>query len=132
MLCSALVTLLTSNFFNYTLSYLVPELFHFQLPHPLPLLHLQLLSLFFLSHSPVPKLRWRKVDGLMPSKAGSSAEGPTLTLPELSFDDEGVYECEAYNSEGSDTYQGRINVQGKEKIFCQPLFILSKAHMVSG
>uniref|UniRef100_A0A4W6E7W3 Contactin-2 n=1 Tax=Lates calcarifer TaxID=8187 RepID=A0A4W6E7W3_LATCA len=51
--------------------------------------------------NPVPKLRWRKVDGLMPSKAGSSAEGPTLMLPELSFDDEGVYECEAYNSEGT-------------------------------
>lgn len=51
----------------------------------------------------------------MPSKAGSSAESPTLILPELSFDDEGVYECEAYNSEGSDTYQGRINVQGKER-----------------
>lgn len=59
----------------------------------------------------------------MPSKAGSSAEGPTLILPYLSFDDEGLYECEAYNSEGSDTYQGRINVQGKEKILCQPVFI---------
>uniref|UniRef100_A0A8D3DGR9 Contactin 2 n=1 Tax=Scophthalmus maximus TaxID=52904 RepID=A0A8D3DGR9_SCOMX len=63
--------------------------------------------------NPVPKLRWRKVDGLMPSKAGASAEGPTLVLPELSFDDEGVYECEAYNSEGSDTYQGRISVQAQ-------------------
>lgn len=60
----------------------------------------------------------------MPSKAGSSAEGPTLILPYLSFDDEGLYECEAYNSEGSDTYQGRINVQGKEKILYQHLFIL--------
>lgn len=64
------------------------------------------------SNSPVPKLRWRKVDGLMPSKTGSSAEGPTLILPDLSFDDEGVYECEAFNSEGRDTYQGRISVQG--------------------
>lgn len=48
----------------------------------------------------------------MPTKAGPSAESPTLVLPDLSFDDEGVYECEAYNSEGSDTYQGRIVVQG--------------------
>ncbi|XP_041837223.1 contactin-2 [Melanotaenia boesemani] len=63
--------------------------------------------------NPVPKLRWRKVDGLMPSKVGSSLDGPTLSLPELSFDDEGIYECEAYNSEGSDTYQGRINVQAQ-------------------
>ncbi|XP_008291579.1 contactin-2 [Stegastes partitus] len=63
--------------------------------------------------NPVPKLRWKKADGLMPSKAGFSVEGPTLTLPDLSFDDEGIYECEAYNSEGSDTYQGRINVQAQ-------------------
>lgn len=49
----------------------------------------------------------------MPAKAGSSVDSPTLTLPELSFDDEGIYECEAYSSEGSDTYQGRINVQGE-------------------
>ncbi|KAM6927298.1 contactin-2 [Xenentodon cancila] len=63
--------------------------------------------------NPVPKIRWRKVEGLMPSKAGSSVEGPTLILPELSFDDEGIYECEAYNSEGSDMHQGRINVQAQ-------------------
>lgn len=53
----------------------------------------------------------------MPSKAGPTVEGPTLTLPELSFDDEGIYECEAYNSEGRDTYQGRINVQGDYRFF---------------
>lgn len=67
----------------------------------------------------------------MPSKAGSSAEGRTLILPDLSFDDEGVYECEAYNSEGSDTYQGRINVQGYKKreslnisLFCSKALII--------
>lgn len=67
----------------------------------------------------------------MPSKAGSSAEGPILNLPYLSFDDEGLYECEAYNSEGSDTYQGRINVQGKEKILCQAVLIAA-LHIVQG
>lgn len=54
----------------------------------------------------------------MPTKAGASAESPTLVLPDLSFDDEGVYECEAYNSEGSDTYQGRIIVQGLQLLMC--------------
>uniref|UniRef100_A0A673Z7B7 Contactin 2 n=1 Tax=Salmo trutta TaxID=8032 RepID=A0A673Z7B7_SALTR len=63
--------------------------------------------------NPVPKLRWRKVDGLLPSKAGASAEGPILTLPEMTFHEEGVYECEAYNSEGRDTQQGRITVQAQ-------------------
>uniref|UniRef100_A0A8C8HCV3 Contactin 2 n=1 Tax=Oncorhynchus tshawytscha TaxID=74940 RepID=A0A8C8HCV3_ONCTS len=54
-----------------------------------------------------------KVDGLLPSKAGASAEGPILTLPEMTFHEEGVYECEAYNSEGRDTQQGRITVQAQ-------------------
>lgn len=63
--------------------------------------------------NPVPKIRWRKVDGLLPSKAGASAEGPTLILPNLSFDDEGLYECEAYSPQGTDTYQGRVNVQAQ-------------------
>lgn len=54
---------------------------------------------------------------MLPAKAGSSAEGPTLTLPELSFDDEGVYECEASNSEGRETYQGRISVQGNNRLW---------------
>lgn len=96
-----------SDFFKGDQPSLHPEL----LPY---ILFLYFTSNFFWFHSPVPKLRWRKVDGLMPSKAGSTIEGPMLVLPELSFDDEGVYECEAYNSEGSDTYQGRINVQGKK------------------
>ena len=56
------------------------------------------------------------MEGLLPAKAGRSAQSPTLTLPDVSFDDEGLYECEAYNSEGSDTYQGRINVQGTPRV----------------
>ncbi|KAG9339729.1 hypothetical protein JZ751_023376 [Albula glossodonta] len=63
--------------------------------------------------TPVPKLRWRKVDGSLPTKATPSADTPTLTLMNLSFEDEGVYECEAQNSEGRDSYQGRIIVQAR-------------------
>lgn len=63
--------------------------------------------------NPVPKLRWRKVDGVLPVKSLASSEGPVLVLPDLTFDDEGTYECEAVNSEGRDTYQGRITVQAQ-------------------
>ncbi|KAG7477733.1 hypothetical protein MATL_G00072750 [Megalops atlanticus] len=63
--------------------------------------------------NPVPKLHWRKVDGILPSKALASADGPILTIPDLSFEDEGMYECEAQNSEGRDTHQGRITVQAQ-------------------
>ncbi|KAG7472629.1 hypothetical protein MATL_G00110820 [Megalops atlanticus] len=63
--------------------------------------------------NPVPNLRWRKVDGSLPAKVTPSMDKPTLILPNLSFEDEGTYECEAQNSEGRDTYQGRIIVQAR-------------------
>ncbi len=56
------------------------------------------------------------MDGLLPPKVGASAEGPTLIIPELNFDDEGMYECEVYNSEGRETHQGRVSVQGRHNI----------------
>ncbi|KAG5838913.1 hypothetical protein ANANG_G00228720 [Anguilla anguilla] len=63
--------------------------------------------------NPVPALRWRKVDGSLPPKVVPSADTPTLTIPNLGFEDEGVYECEAKNAEGQDSYQGRIIVQAR-------------------
>ncbi|XP_061075528.1 contactin-2 [Conger conger] len=63
--------------------------------------------------NPVPDIRWRKVDGVLPSKANTSSDGLILNLPDLGFEDEGTYECEARNSEGRDTHQGRINVQAQ-------------------
>lgn len=62
--------------------------------------------------SPVPRIKWRKVDGSL-SPQWATAE-PTLQIPSVSFEDEGTYECEAENSKGRDTVQGRIIVQGTE------------------
>lgn len=62
--------------------------------------------------SPVPQIKWRKVDGSL-SPQWATAE-PTLQIPSVSFEDEGTYECEAENSKGRDTVQGRIIVQGTQ------------------
>ncbi|XP_065097401.1 contactin-2 [Paramisgurnus dabryanus] len=62
--------------------------------------------------NPIPKIRWRKVDGFLPAKV-ASVDGPILVIPELTFDDEGMYECEVYNSEGRETHQGRVSVQAQ-------------------
>lgn len=62
--------------------------------------------------SPVPKIKWRKVDGTLSPQWAT--EEPTLQIPSVSFEDEGTYECEAENSKGRDTVQGRIIVQGTE------------------
>lgn len=62
------------------------------------------------------------MDGILPPKVGASAEGPTLIIPELNFDDEGMYECEVYNSEGRETHQGRVSVQGRHNVSTRMIF----------
>ncbi|EQB78148.1 contactin-2 precursor [Camelus ferus] len=57
------------------------------------------------------KIEWRKVDGSL-SPQWATAE-PTLQIPSVGFEDEGTYECEAENSKGRDTVQGRIIVQAQ-------------------
>uniref|UniRef100_A0A8C3WNQ8 Contactin-3 n=1 Tax=Catagonus wagneri TaxID=51154 RepID=A0A8C3WNQ8_9CETA len=61
--------------------------------------------------NPVPRIKWRKVDGSL-SPQWATAE-PTLQIPSVGFEDEGTYECEAENSKGRDTAQGRIIVQAQ-------------------
>ncbi|MBZ3880677.1 Contactin-2 [Sciurus carolinensis] len=61
--------------------------------------------------NPVPRIKWRKVDGSL-SPQWATAE-PTLQIPSVSFEDEGTYECEAENAKGRDTVQGRIIVQAQ-------------------
>uniref|UniRef100_G3TPZ1 Contactin 2 n=1 Tax=Loxodonta africana TaxID=9785 RepID=G3TPZ1_LOXAF len=69
--------------------------------------------------NPVPRIKWRKVDGSL-SPQWATAE-PTLQIPSVSFEDEGTYECEAENSKGRDTVQGRIIVQAASSFPLAPL-----------
>ncbi|XP_042537816.1 contactin-2 isoform X1 [Dipodomys spectabilis] len=62
--------------------------------------------------NPVPRIKWRKVDGTL-SPQWATAE-PTLQIPSVSFEDEGTYECEVENSKGRDTVQGRVIVQAQK------------------
>ncbi|XP_028925266.1 contactin-2 [Ornithorhynchus anatinus] len=61
--------------------------------------------------NPVPRIKWRRVDGTL---SPQWAEGePTLQIANVGFEDEGTYECEAENTKGRDTVQGRIIVQAQ-------------------
>ncbi|XP_067913839.1 contactin-2 [Heterodontus francisci] len=60
--------------------------------------------------NPVPTIKWRRLDGSLPSKILRSMNKPILHIPDVQFEDEGVYECEAENSRGKDSTQGRIIV----------------------
>lgn len=63
--------------------------------------------------NPVPAIKWRKLDGSVPSKMLKFVNKPILHIPDVQFEDEGVYECEAENSRGKDTFQGRIIVHAQ-------------------
>lgn len=67
--------------------------------------------LFPFFSSPVPRIRWRKVDTSQPPQW--FALDPVLHIQSVSFDDDGTYECEAKNSMGQDSHQGRVIVQGE-------------------
>uniref|UniRef100_A0A669QDB4 Contactin 2 n=1 Tax=Phasianus colchicus TaxID=9054 RepID=A0A669QDB4_PHACC len=69
------------------------------------------LGLDLLLHSPVPRIKWRKLDGSQTSKWISSE--PLLHIQNVDFEDEGTYECEAENIKGRDTYQGRIIIHAQ-------------------
>uniref|UniRef100_A0A8C3KPW7 Contactin 2 n=1 Tax=Calidris pygmaea TaxID=425635 RepID=A0A8C3KPW7_9CHAR len=61
--------------------------------------------------NPVPRIKWRKLDGSQSSKWIGSE--PLLQIQDVGFEDEGTYECEAENIKGRDTYQGRIIIQAQ-------------------
>ncbi|CAJ0928570.1 unnamed protein product [Ranitomeya imitator] len=61
--------------------------------------------------NPVPRIRWRTVDTSQPPQWFAS--DPVLHIESVSFDDDGTYECEAENSKGRDTHQGRVIVQAQ-------------------
>uniref|UniRef100_A0A8C0FP05 Contactin 2 n=1 Tax=Bubo bubo TaxID=30461 RepID=A0A8C0FP05_BUBBB len=61
--------------------------------------------------NPVPRIKWRKLDGSQSSKWIGSE--PLLQIQDVDFEDEGTYECEAENIKGRDTYQGRIIIQAQ-------------------
>uniref|UniRef100_A0A8C3L9I5 Contactin 2 n=1 Tax=Chrysolophus pictus TaxID=9089 RepID=A0A8C3L9I5_CHRPC len=61
--------------------------------------------------NPVPRIKWRKLDGSQTSKWISSE--PLLHIQNVDFEDEGTYECEAENIKGRDTYQGRIIIHAQ-------------------
>ncbi|KAJ6659822.1 hypothetical protein lerEdw1_018277 [Lerista edwardsae] len=61
--------------------------------------------------NPVPRIKWRKLDGSQSPKWLTTE--PLLQFKEIDFEDEGTYECEAENIQGRDTYRGRIIIQAQ-------------------
>ncbi|XP_010881894.1 contactin-1a isoform X2 [Esox lucius] len=61
--------------------------------------------------NPIPQIRWRKMDGELPSNHEVSMAGAHLHLYNVQYEDEGTYECEALNSKGKDRHRARVSVE---------------------
>ncbi|KAG7324106.1 hypothetical protein KOW79_012122 [Hemibagrus wyckioides] len=61
--------------------------------------------------NPIPQIRWRKVDGVLPVHHENSMTGGHLHLYNVQYEDEGVYECEAVNSKGKDWHKANLYVE---------------------
>ncbi|KAK2834771.1 hypothetical protein Q7C36_015472 [Tachysurus vachellii] len=61
--------------------------------------------------NPIPQIRWRKVDGVLPVHHENSITGGLLHLFNVQYEDEGVYECEAVNSKGKDWHKANLYVE---------------------
>uniref|UniRef100_A0A9J8AYM1 Contactin 1 n=1 Tax=Cyprinus carpio carpio TaxID=630221 RepID=A0A9J8AYM1_CYPCA len=63
--------------------------------------------------SPIPQIRWRKLDGDLPvHRHNISMAGSLLHLYDIQYEDEGLYECEADNSKGKDRHKVHLYVEG--------------------
>lgn len=64
--------------------------------------------------SPVPEIRWKKLEGKLPSNHEVRMAGANLHLYNVQFEDAGRYQCEAVNSKGKDYHAARVSVEGEE------------------
>ncbi|XP_004563822.3 contactin-1a [Maylandia zebra] len=61
--------------------------------------------------NPVPEIRWKKIDGHLPSNHEVHMTGTQLHLYNVQFEDGGTYKCEAINSKGKDYHTARVSVE---------------------
>uniref|UniRef100_A0A669D359 Contactin 1 n=1 Tax=Oreochromis niloticus TaxID=8128 RepID=A0A669D359_ORENI len=61
--------------------------------------------------NPVPEVRWKKIDGHLPSNHEVRMTGTQLHLYNVQFEDGGTYKCEAVNSKGKDYHTARVSVE---------------------
>lgn len=62
------------------------------------------------SGSPLPKLKWRKLNGSLP--VNGTVRGGAFSIANVSQEDAGIYICEASNVEGSAKGNGTLEIKG--------------------
>lgn len=84
----------------------------------------------FSSHSPVPTITWRKINGIFPKKARLRKSQAVLEIPNIQLEDSGTYECKAENTRGGTAFKGHLLVYSKSECatFTHLLFTLLYWH----
>ena len=67
------------------------------------------------SHSPVPTITWRKINGNIPKKARLRKSQAVLEIPNIQLEDSGTYECKAENPRGGTAFKGHLQVYSESK-----------------
>ena len=62
---------------------------------------------------PSPQYRWYKSGRLITDNGALTNGNQTLLLTKVTLNDDGIYQCEAYNVEGSDTSTTKLIVYGR-------------------
>lgn len=63
---------------------------------------------------PTPKVEWKKKDGSLDEASGEiDNHGRWLHFDSITQDDDGEYECRAFNSHGSTTHSFTVTVEGR-------------------
>lgn len=74
--------------------------------------------------SPLPHIRWRKLDADLPPNYEVSMNGALLHLINVQYEDEGSYECEALNVKGMDWYRQWLYVEGEDSLVSLRIVLL--------
>ncbi|XP_015251073.1 PREDICTED: contactin-1a-like isoform X2 [Cyprinodon variegatus] len=80
-------------------------------PHTTALVGQDIILECFALGNPVPEIRWKRVDGKLPDNHQVRMAGAQLYLPNVQFDDSGIYSCEAVNSKGKDHHHANVSVE---------------------
>lgn len=82
--------------------------------------------LLLCSHSPVPTITWRKINGNIPKKARLRKSQAVLEIPNIQLEDSGTYECKAENPRGGTAFKGHLQVYSESESTVTFHFFMNK------
>ncbi|XP_032444415.1 contactin-1a isoform X4 [Xiphophorus hellerii] len=80
-------------------------------PHSTALVGQDIILECFALGNPVPEIHWRRKGKILPHNHEVRMAGAQLFIPNVQFNDSGVYICEAANHKGKDSHHANVSVE---------------------